>query len=174
MISGCLRGDDALKKVMAVMALAILAMCFAAPAFAQQTQMDKNIVQVATDAGSFKTLLAAAKAANLDGTLSTGGPYTVFAPTDDAFNKLPAGTVQSLSKDKPKLTAVLKNHVVSGKYTADDLVRMGTVKTLDGKTLKITKASDGSVMVDGVKVIKSNVMASNGEIQVIDSVLVPK
>jgi uncharacterized surface protein with fasciclin (FAS1) repeats len=82
--------------------------------------------------------------------------------------------VESLSKDKPKLTAVLKNHVVSGKYTADDLVRMGTVKTLDGKTLKITKASDGSVMVDGVKVIKSNVMASNGEIQVIDSVLVPK
>lgn len=159
---------------MTVMALATLVMCLSAPAFAQQMQMNKNIVQVATDAGSFKTLLDAAKEAKLDGTLSTGGPYTVFAPTDDAFNKLPGGTVQSLLKDKPKLTAVLKNHVVSGKYTTDDLVRMGTVKTLDGKTLKITKASDGSVMVDGVKIIKSNVMASNGEIQVIDSVLVPK
>jgi uncharacterized surface protein with fasciclin (FAS1) repeats len=147
----------------------------AAPALAQGAQMQaqKNIVQTAIDAGSFNTLATAVKAAGLDGALSTGGPYTVFAPTDDAFKKLPAGTVESLVADKPKLTGILKYHVVQGKYTAADLAKMDSVKTLDGKTLMITK-KNGGVMVNGAMVVKADVSASNGVIHAIDGVMIPK
>jgi uncharacterized surface protein with fasciclin (FAS1) repeats len=143
-------------------------------AYAQMTTTQKNIVQTANDAGSFKTLVTAVKAAGLADTLSTGGPYTVFAPNDAAFNKLPTGTVEALVKDKPKLTGILKYHVVQGKYTEADLVKMGSVKTLDGKTLMVTKNSDGSVMIDGAKIVKPDIQTSNGVIQAIDSVMMPK
>jgi uncharacterized surface protein with fasciclin (FAS1) repeats len=147
---------------------------FASPALAETMQAQKNIVQTATDAGSFKTLVTAVKAAGLGDTLSTGGPYTVFAPNDAAFDKLPAGTVQSLVNDKPKLTGILKYHVVMGKYSSADLAKMDSIKSLDGKTLMITKGADGSLMIGGAKVVGADVPASNGVIHVIDGVLIPK
>jgi uncharacterized surface protein with fasciclin (FAS1) repeats len=155
-------------------------LCFAASATAQMGQQmgqkmgPQNLVQTAIDAGSFKTLVTAVKAAGLGDTLSTGGPYTVFAPNDAAFNKLPAGTVESLVNDKPKLTGILKYHVVQGKYTAADLAGKNSLQTIDGKTLKITKQNDGSILIDGAKVVKPDVQASNGVIHAIDSVMMPK
>ena len=133
-----------------------------------------NIVQVASKAGSFNTLLAAAKAAGLVGALEGEGPLTVFAPTDDAFAKLPAGTVESLLKpeNKEKLKAVLLYHVVEGKVTADQVVKMTSAKTLQGESAKIA-VKDGKVYVDGAQVIKADVPASNGVIHVIDSVILP-
>jgi uncharacterized surface protein with fasciclin (FAS1) repeats len=163
-----------MKKIVTILVLTVLFVGLASPAMARTMEAQNNIVQTAKDAGSFNTLLSAAQSAGLADTLSSGGPYTVFAPTDDAFNKLPSGTVQSLMNDKPKLTNILKYHVVQGKYTVSDLEKMGSVKTIDGKTLMIKKQPDGSVMVDGAKIIKSNVPASNGMIQVIDSVMIPK
>jgi uncharacterized surface protein with fasciclin (FAS1) repeats len=136
--------------------------------------MEKNIVQTASDAGSFKTLVTAVKAAGLGDTLSTGGPYTVFAPNDAAFDKLPTGTVQSLVNDKPKLTDILKYHVVMGKYSSADLAKMDSIKALDGKTLMITKGADGSLMIDNAKVVTADIQTSNGVIHVIDTVLMPK
>lgn len=145
-------------------------LCMAAPAMAQG---QKNLWQTAQDAGSFKIVTSAADAAGFKPMLVTGGPYTVLAPTDDAFNKLPAGTTGSIMSDKPKLASVLKNHVITGKYTTDQLVSMGSVRTLDGKQLKVTKASDGTVMIDGAKIVKPNVQASNGMIQGVDTVIMP-
>ncbi len=132
-----------------------------------------NLAEVATGAGTFKTLLAAAKAAGLDGALAGAGPFTVFAPTDDAFAKLPAGTVDELLKpeNKAKLTAVLTFHVVEGKVEAKD-VKTGKVKTLSGLELDVVADANG-VTVNGAKVTTADVQASNGVIHVIDSVLLP-
>jgi uncharacterized surface protein with fasciclin (FAS1) repeats len=146
---------------------------FASPALAETMQAQKNIVQTATDAGSFNTLVTAVKAAGLGDTLSTGGPYTVFAPNDAAFDKLPAGTVQSLVNDKPKLTGILKYHVVQGKYTSADLAKMDSIKAIDGMTLMIKKQPDGSLMIGNAKVAKADIPASNGVIHVIDTVMMP-
>lgn len=134
----------------------------------------KDIVGVAVEAGSFKTLVAAVKAADLVETLQSAGPFTVFAPTDEAFAKLPAGTVENLLKpeNKAKLQAVLKYHVVPGKVLAAD-VKPGAVATAQGGKLTIT-VRDGKVMVDNATVVKTDVMASNGVIHVIDSVVLPK
>lgn len=135
---------------------------------------DKDIVDTAVGAGSFNTLVAAVKAAGLVETLKGKGPFTVFAPTDEAFAKLPAGTVESLLKpeNKDKLVAVLTYHVVAGNVLASDVVKLKSAKTVNGKEVKIS-ASDAGVMVDGAKVLKTDIETSNGVIHVIDSVILP-
>jgi len=130
-----------------------------------------DIVDTAASAGSFNTLLAAAKAANLVDTLKGAGPFTVFAPTDDAFAKLPAGTVDALLKDIPKLTKILTYHVVAGKVMAADVVKLKSATTVEGSTVKID-ASNG-VKVNDSKVVTPDVAADNGVIHVIDTVLLP-
>ena len=133
----------------------------------------KDIVVVAAGAGSFNTLVAAVKAAGLVETLKSAGPFTVFAPTDEAFAKLPKGTVEDLLKpeNKAKLVAILTYHVVAGKVMAADVKTM-MAKTVNGKELDI-KIADGAVTVNSAKVIKTDVAASNGVIHVIDTVLIP-
>ena len=135
----------------------------------------KNIVQVAIEAGSFNTLVAAVKAAGLVETLSGPGPFTVFAPTDAAFAKLPAGTVEALLADKAKLTSILTYHVVSGKVMAADLVKSNgaTPNTVNGLPLDIV-VRDAKVYVNGVQVITADVQASNGVIHIIDAVVLPQ
>jgi len=135
---------------------------------------DKDIVDTAVSAGSFKTLVAAVQAAGLVDALKGQGPLTVFAPTDEAFKKLPAGTVENLLKpeNKDKLIAVLTYHVVPGRVTAGEVVNLNSAKTLNGHSLKIS-ARDGKVMVDGARVTATDIMASNGVIHVIDSVVLP-
>jgi len=130
-----------------------------------------NIVETAVEAGTFNTLVEAVKAAGLVETLSGQGPFTVFAPDDDAFRKLPAGTVDSLLKDIPKLKDILAYHVVAGKVMAADVAGMTSAKTVQGKELSID-AKNG-VKVNESKVIKTDIEASNGVIHVIDSVLIP-
>ena len=134
----------------------------------------KDIVDTAVAAGSFKTLAAALTAAGLVDTLKGGGPFTVFAPTDDAFAKLPAGTVESLllPENKEKLIVVLTYHVVAGNVLASDVVKLKSAKTVNGKDVMI-KVNDKGVMVDGAKLIKTDIETSNGVIHVIDSVILP-
>jgi uncharacterized surface protein with fasciclin (FAS1) repeats len=134
----------------------------------------KDVVDTAVAAGNFKTLAAALKAAGLIDTLKGAGPFTVFAPTDEAFAKLPAGTVEGLLKpeNKEKLVAILTYHVVSAKAVAKDVAGMSTAKTVNGKELKL-KVVDGKVMVNDATVIKADIATSNGVIHVIDAVLLP-
>jgi uncharacterized surface protein with fasciclin (FAS1) repeats len=132
----------------------------------------QDIVDVAVSAGVFNTLVAAVKAAGLVDTLKGPGPFTVFAPTDEAFAKLPDGTVEGLLADIPKLKAVLTYHVVSGKHMAADVVKMDSVQTLQGQELAVD-ASDG-VKIGSAKVTQADVQAENGVIHIIDTVLVPK
>jgi uncharacterized surface protein with fasciclin (FAS1) repeats len=134
---------------------------------------EKNIVETAVAAGSFNTLVTAVKTAGLVETLSGPGPFTVFAPTDDAFAKLPEGTIPALLQNKEKLTAILTYHVVSGKVMAADVVNLSSAKTVNGQSLTIT-VKDGKVMVDNAMVIKTDIVCSNGVIHVIDSVVLPK
>ena len=133
-----------------------------------------DIVVVASGAGTFNTLVAAVKAAGLVETLQGTGPYTVFAPTDEAFAKLPKGTVENLLKpeNKAQLVAILTYHVLPGKVMAADVKTM-KARTVNGKELSI-KAEDGKVMVDNAQVVKTDVAASNGVIHVIDTVVLPK
>ena len=133
--------------------------------------MAQDIVDVAIKAGSFKTLVTAVQAAGLVDTLKGPGPFTVFAPTDEAFAKVPKATLDALLKDKAALTKVLTYHVVPGKVMAAD-VKAGKVKTVNGQEL--TVKTDGGVMVDNAKVTATDVAASNGVIHVIDTVMLPK
>jgi uncharacterized surface protein with fasciclin (FAS1) repeats len=135
----------------------------------------KDIVDTAVAAGQFKTLAAALKAAGLIETLKGAGPFTVFAPTDEAFAKLPKGTVEELLKpeNKAKLTAILTYHVVAGKVMAADVVKMKEGKTVQGGSVKVN-ANGGKVMIDNATVVKADIAASNGVIHVIDTVLMPK
>ena len=135
----------------------------------------KDVVDTAVEAGSFNTLVAAVQAADLADTLKGKGPFTVFAPTDEAFAKLPAGTVEDLLKpeNKSKLQAILTYHVVAGKYMAKDVVTMKEAKTVNGESFMISMKSD-TVMVDNAKVVKTDIECSNGVIHVIDSVIMPK
>ena len=135
---------------------------------------DKDLVAVASGADNFKTLVAAVKAAGLVETLQGKGPFTIFAPTDAAFAKLPAGTVEDLLKpeNKEKLMAILTYHVVSGKVLAADVKTM-EAKTVQGQSVKLV-VSDTGVTVDGANVVKTDVMAENGVIHVIDTVIIPK
>lgn len=135
----------------------------------------KDIVDTAVAAGSFKTLVTAVKAADLVETLKGPGPFTVFAPSDAAFAKLPAGAVGNLVKNKPALTGVLTYHVVPGRILSTDL-KIGSVMpaTANGQKLNVTKARDGSVTVNGAKVISADIICGNGVIHVIDAVVMPK
>ena len=130
-----------------------------------------DIVDTAVAAGNFKTLATALQAAGLIDTLKGEGPFTVFAPTDEAFAKLPPGTVEGLLKDKAKLTEILTFHVVAGKVTASDVMKLSSAKTVSGKTVSID-TSDG-VRVGGARVVKADIAASNGVIHIIDTVLIP-
>lgn len=135
----------------------------------------KDIVDTAVAAGQFKTLAAALKAAGLVDTLKGGGPFTVFAPTDAAFAKLPKGTVEELLKpeNKEKLTSILTYHVVSGNVMAKDVVGIKSAKTVNGQSLSVV-VKDGGVSIDTAKVVKTDIVCSNGVIHVIDSVILPK
>ncbi len=131
----------------------------------------KDIVETAVAAGSFKTLVTALQAAGLVDTLKGKGPFTVFAPTDEAFAKVPKADLDALLKDKAKLTSVLTYHVVAGKVMSKD-VQPGKVKTVQGSELTITTA--GGVKVDAAKVTSADIVADNGVIHVVDTVLIPK
>src|SRR4051812_21780343 len=135
----------------------------------------KDIVDTAVAAGDFKTLATALQAAGLVDTLKGPGPFTVFAPTDEAFAKLPAGTVEELLKpeNKEKLVAILTYHVVPGKVTAKDVMKLHEATTVNGKDVKIM-ADGGKVMVDNANVVKTDIACSNGVIHVIDSVILPQ
>lgn len=135
------------------------------------TAQAKDIVDTAVAAGSFKTLATALGAAGLVDTLKGKGPFTVFAPTDEAFAKIPKADLDALLKDKAKLTAVLTYHVVPGKVMAAD-VKAGKVKTVQGSDLTVT--TTGGVKVNGAKVVKTDIVADNGVIHVIDTVVMPK
>ena len=134
----------------------------------------KDIVDTAVAAGSFTTLAKALQAADLEETLKGTGPFTVFAPTDDAFAKLPQATLEDLLKpaNKAKLRRILSYHVVPGRVTATDVLKLDSAKAVSGDTIDIT-ASGGSVSVEDARVIKTDIAASNGVIHVIDSVILP-
>ena len=133
----------------------------------------KNIVETAVAAGSFNTLAAALKAGDLVDALSSDGPFTVFAPTDEAFAKLPEGTLEDLLKpeNKDKLVAILKYHVVSGAVPASDVVKLKKAKTIGGETVMIKAGK--AVYLNKSKVVKTDIRTSNGIIHVIDTVLIP-
>ena len=139
------------------------------------TAQGKDLVDTAVAAGSFKTLAKALQAAGLVDTLKGPGPFTVFAPTDEAFAKLPAGTLETLLKpeNKAQLQRVLTYHVVAGKVMAADVVKLQTAKAVSGDTLAVA-TTGGNVMVDKARVVKTDIGASNGVIHVIDTVLLPK
>lgn len=157
-----------MKKSIVSLACAVVA-SMGSMAFAQ-----KNIVDTAVEAGSFKTLAAALGAADLVGAVAGPGPFTVFAPTDEAFKKLPAGTVETLLKpeNKAKLQAILKYHVVSGKVMAADVVKVNGAVSLNGQRIDV-KVAGGKVTVDAANVVKTDIACSNGVIHVIDSVILP-
>lgn len=153
-------------------AIFVLALSLLAPSLAR-ADGGKDIVDTAVAAGNFKTLAKALTEADLVTTLKGKGPFTVFAPTDEAFAKLPKGTLDALLKDKKKLAAVLTYHVVAGKVMAADAAKLTSAKTVNGQSLTI-KATGGSVTIDGANVVKADIVASNGVIHVIDTVLLPK
>ena len=158
------------KFVTAVAAALVLA-----PAAVEAQAAPKDIVATAAEAGTFQTLLAAAKAAGLVETLQGPGPFTVFAPTDAAFAKLPAGTVDALLKDPKKLAAILLYHVVPGRVMAAQVLDAKHLmpKTVNGQQLTV-RVENGKVLVDGATVVKADIRASNGVIHVIDTVVLPK
>jgi len=165
-------------KKLVLMTLGLMMMAsvsFAGECKARKTSAKKDIVDTAVGAESFTTLVAAVKAADLVDTLKGDGPYTVFAPTDKAFSKLPEGMIESLLKpeNKTKLQNILKYHVVPGKVMAKDVVKLNSAKTALGKKIEI-ETSEGSVMVNQATVVKTDIECSNGVIHVIDSVLLPK
>ena len=137
------------------------------------TAFGADIVDTAVSAGSFNTLVTAVKAAGLVETLKGTGPFTVFAPTDEAFAKLPAGTVDALLKDPAKLKKILTYRVVPGAVKAADVMKMKSAKTVEGESVKI-KAAGGKVMVDNATVTKADIICDNGVIHVIDTVIMPK
>ncbi len=166
-----------LKNWQLMVAVLIMGLAFAvAPMEGAGSHSDavlqKDIVDTAVGAGNFTTLVKAVQAAGLVDVLKSEGPFTVFAPTDEAFAKLPAGALESLLQDKAKLTAILTYHVVPGRLMASDVVGKPEVTTVQGQNLRVT-AGDG-VMVDQATIVKTDIGCSNGVIHVIDSVLIPQ
>jgi len=161
-------------RMISLTALAALFVAGAA-AGAGTHKKTKDIVDTAVAAGSFKTLVAAVQAAGLAGTLKGEGPFTVFAPTDEAFAKLPPGTLDELLKpeNRAKLTAILTYHVVPGRVMASDVAGLKSARTVNGQELTIS-AEGGSVTIDQARVVKTDIVCSNGVIHVIDSVVLPK
>ncbi len=170
------------KSILTFLVLPLLTLTSASFVFAASEQYSKmaamvekpDIVNTAISAGSFTTLVAALKAADLVETLKADGPFTVFAPTDEAFAKLPAGTLADLLKpeNKAKLTAILTYHVVSGKIMASDVVNLKLAKTVNGKNLSINATTEG-VKIDNANVLKTDIETSNGVIHIIDAVMIP-
>jgi uncharacterized surface protein with fasciclin (FAS1) repeats len=158
-------------KALTIATLAAAALLLLGGPTAAQT---RDIVDTAVEAGSFKTLAAALTAADLVGTLKGAGPFTVFAPTDDAFAKLPAGTVENLLKpeNKAQLQRILTTHVVAGKVMAADVVKLRSARTVSGESVAIAAGSSG-VTVSNARVVKTDIAASNGVIHVIDAVILP-
>jgi uncharacterized surface protein with fasciclin (FAS1) repeats len=163
-------------KFMALAAVGALSLSAIAPvaSMASATRAAKpNIVQTAVAAGQFKTLVKLVKQAGLAGTLQGKGPFTVFAPTDSAFAKVPKSTLAALAKDKAKLRAVLLYHVAKGKLTAAKVIKRRSIKTLNGQSLKV-RVNHGTVTIGGARLIKADIGASNGVIHVINKVLIPR
>ena len=153
--------------------IALAALVAGLPTFASaQAAPTKDIVETAVAAGSFKTLATALTAAGLVETLKGKGPFTVFAPTDEAFAKIPAATLDALLKDKAALTKVLTYHVVAGKVMAKDVVKLSKAQTVEGADVAIM-VMNGKVMVNKAHVLKTDIETSNGVIHVIDSVIMP-
>ena len=161
-----------MKKI-AALALALTLGVAGAALAGHHEKAEMDIVDTAVAAGSFRTLATALDAAGLVDTLKGEGPFTVFAPTDEAFAKLPEGTVEALLADKAKLTRVLTYHVVPGKVMAADVVKVSEAKTVQGGSIKVSTMG-GGVMVDNAHVVKTDIAASNGVIHVIDAVILPK
>ena len=164
---------NAIKRYIALAAIAAVSVAALAPAAGAATHREGNIVQTAAGAGQFKTLLKLAKQAGLAGALEGKGPLTVFAPTDAAFAKVPKATLTALAHNRKMLRAVLLYHVIKSKITAAQLVKRHSVETLNGQSLKV-RVKNGVVTVGGVRVIKTNIAASNGVIHVINGVLIPR
>jgi uncharacterized surface protein with fasciclin (FAS1) repeats len=162
------------KRLVSLVTVALL-LTLSSAAYANPQPASQDIVDTAVSAGSFKTLVAALQAAGLVDTLKGKGPFTVFAPTDDAFAKLPAGTVDELLKpeNKQKLIAILTYHVVAGKVTAAQAMKLNSAKTVNGQSLAIS-TDGGMVKINDATVTKADIMCSNGVIHVIDTVLTPK
>lgn len=158
------------RRSVAVVAVVVALLVLPASAPAQQ----KDIVETAAAAGSFTSLAAALQAAGLVQTLKGPGPFTVFAPTDEAFAKIPKADLDALLKDKAKLTAVLSYHVFAGNANSTDLAQLKDLSTVQGGRIKITAVKGASLKVDNATVIKADVKAANGLIHVIDTVLIPK
>jgi len=161
------------KRIYATICIAIAMTLSTSNIVFAQTQ--KDIVDTAVSAGGFKTLAAALQAAGLVDTLKGAGPFTVFAPTDEAFAKLPTGTVEELLKpeNKQKLISILTYHVVAGSVMANDVVKLHEAKTVNGQDVKIM-VDGGKVMVDNANVVKTDIQCTNGVIHVIDTVLLPR
>ncbi|BEU04389.1 Nex18 symbiotically induced protein [Agarivorans sp. OAG1] len=164
-----------IKRIASVFTLIITTMTFSMLAHADHHGMKKDVVDVAVENGSFTTLVTAVKAAGLVDTLKGDGPFTVFAPTDEAFAKLPEGTVEMLlmPENKDKLIAVLTYHVVAGKVMAADVVNIDSATTVQGGMLAVSTSGE-TVMINNAKVVAADVKASNGVIHVVDTVLLPK
>lgn len=160
------------RYIAALAAIATVSVAVLAPASSAASGRG-NLVQTAAAAGQFKTLIKLARVAGLAGALEGKGPLTVFAPTDAAFAKLPRATVAALEHNRAKLRAVLLYHVLKGRITAAKLVKLHSVKTLNGRSLNV-RVKNGVVRVGGIRVIKTNIAASNGVIHVIDGVLIPR
>jgi len=164
-----------LKKTFAVATVAAVVLTVAASGTTAVRAETRDVVDTAIAAGSFKTLAKALDAAGLVTTLKGAGPFTVFAPTDEAFAKLPEGTLETLLKpeNKEKLRRILTYHVVAGKVMASDVVKLQSARAVSGDTIAV-KVEDGMVHVDNATVTSADVLASNGVIHVIDSVILPK
>jgi uncharacterized surface protein with fasciclin (FAS1) repeats len=161
------------RRFIAFAALAALLLSVMAPVVSATPAAKRNIVQTAIAAGQFKTLTKLVKDAGLASALQAKGPYTVFAPTDAAFAKVPKATLLALATDKAMLRAVLLLHVAKGKLTAAKIVKLHSIKTLNGQSLKV-RVSHGTVTVGGARVIKADIRTSNGVIHVINKVLIPR
>lgn len=162
-----------MKNLLTLALVAVLAI-WSAPMATAQADTDKDIVDIAVEAGTFETLVAAVTAADLVDVLKGDGPFTVFAPTDEAFAALPEGTVENLLKpeNKDQLIAVLTYHVVPGRVTSGDVVKLTEAATVQGSTVDI-KVKEDKVYIDGAQVVAVDIEAANGIIHVIDAVILP-
>lgn len=163
------------KRLMLTLTIALASLAFSTASYANDHGMKQDIVDVAVANGSFTTLVAALKAAGLVETLKSDGPFTVFAPTDEAFAKLPAGTVEMLlmPENKDKLVSILTYHVIGNKVTAAEVIELDSADTVQGQAVTVN-VKGNAVMINNAKVIMADVKASNGVIHVIDTVLMPK
>jgi uncharacterized surface protein with fasciclin (FAS1) repeats len=161
-----------IRILIALLAVAAVAATAAGPSASARARQEGDIVQTAVAAGQFKTLAKLLTRAGLTGALERPGPYTVFAPTDAAFKKVPKTTLDALLRSKAKLKAVLLYHVTAGKVTAADVAKLTSAKTLNGKSLRL-RVAGSNVFVNGAKVTAPDVIASNGVIHVINRVLIP-